>query len=107
VQAFLEYFARDEVAYLGAYNRKFLTGNVAGDTRAAKEANDPLWLSVIPYYENVVVFYDWLWEPEITKEFQVQIQALLAGKVTPKECAQLVQKKFEELKDEGRTYYWK
>jgi len=103
--AFLKYFAKDDSAYLGAVRRGSSTGNKAGDARATKEKKDPLWNSTLPYYQNVVVFYDWLWEPEITKEWQVQIQSMLAGTVSPAEAAEQVQLKFEELKKEGRAYY--
>jgi raffinose/stachyose/melibiose transport system substrate-binding protein len=105
--AFLKYFARDDMAYLEAFGRGASTGNIAADARASKEKNDPLWNSTLPYYKNVVVFYDWLWEPEITKEFQVQIQSMLGGSVTPEQAAANVQQKFEELRKEGRAYYWK
>jgi raffinose/stachyose/melibiose transport system substrate-binding protein len=103
----VEYLARDESAYLTAVRRGSTTSNIKGDEKAARELNDDIWLSFNPYFENVVVFFDWLWEPEITKEFQVQIQALLTGQVTPQECGDLIQKKFEELKAEGRAYEWK
>jgi ABC-type glycerol-3-phosphate transport system substrate-binding protein len=104
---FVEYIARDDSAYLVATKRGSPTGNKAADERAGNDLNDPIWVSFVPYYENVVVFFDWLWEPEITKEFQVQIQALLGGQVTPQEVGDLVQKRFEELRDEGRAYFWK
>jgi hypothetical protein len=102
----VEYLARDESAYLTAVRRGSPTSNIEGDKRAAAELNDHIWQSFGPYFENVAVFLDWLWEPEITKEFQVQIQALLTGQVTPEECGDLIQKKFEELRAEGRAYEW-
>ena len=106
-KAFVKYIAKDESAAVTAKGRKTNTSNTKGDAKAAADAKDPLWGSINPYFKNVVTFMDWLWEPEITKEFQVQIQALLNGAVTPEEVGELVQDKFVELKDEGRAYFWK
>ena len=106
-KAFVKYIAKDENATFTASGRGAPTSNIKGDAKAAADSKDPHWASINPYFKNVVVFFDWLWEPEITKEFQVQIQALLTGEVTPEECGKLVQEKFVELKDEGRAFYWK
>jgi raffinose/stachyose/melibiose transport system substrate-binding protein len=105
--AFVEYLARDDSAYLVAVRRGTPTSNIKGDEKAGKEIGDHIWVNNMSYYENMVVFYDWLWEPEITREFQAQVQSLLAGQITPEECGELIQKRFEELRREGRTYYWK
>jgi len=105
--AFVEYLSRDENAYITSVGAGYDTANLVSDKKYADEVNDPLRASIVPYYENVAVFLDWLWEPEITQEFKIQMQALIAEKITPQECGENIQKKFVELKREGRTYYWK
>jgi raffinose/stachyose/melibiose transport system substrate-binding protein len=68
-------------------------------------SDDPLALK---YAEecapNQFTYLDWYWPPEITRSFQENQQALVAGVKAPDQAAEDIQKVMDELFDEGYTF---
>ena len=53
---------------------------------------------------NQTIYLDWFWPPEITRAFQENQQALVAGTKKPDEAAQAIQKTFDGLVADGYTF---
>jgi raffinose/stachyose/melibiose transport system substrate-binding protein len=53
---------------------------------------------------NQFTYLDWLWPPEVTKAFQEQQQAIVAGKVKPDEAAKSIQKAFDQAVQDGYEF---
>jgi len=53
---------------------------------------------------NQFTYLDWLWPPEITKAFQQNLQAIVAGTVKPDEAAASIQKTFDEIVQDGYVF---
>lgn len=53
---------------------------------------------------NQFTYLDWLWPPEITKAFQQNQQAIVAGTMKPDEAAASIQKTFDELVQDGYEF---
>jgi ABC-type glycerol-3-phosphate transport system substrate-binding protein len=53
---------------------------------------------------NQIVYLDWFWPPEITRSFQEQQQAIVAGTVKPDEAAANIQKAMDELYFDGYEF---
>ncbi len=53
---------------------------------------------------NQFTYLDWLWPPEITKAFQENQQAIVAGTVKPDAAAKNIQKAFDQLVADGYQF---
>jgi raffinose/stachyose/melibiose transport system substrate-binding protein len=53
---------------------------------------------------STVTFLDWIWAPEITKEFQDGIQAVVGGKITAEAEMAKIQKIFDDIKAKGYDF---
>lgn len=49
-------------------------------------------------------YLDWTWPPEITRAFQEQQQAIVAGEANPEEAAQAIQDVMDELYADGYEF---
>lgn len=67
---------------------------------------DPLFSGVIAsdLIPSTVTFLDWIWAPEITKEFQDGIQAVVGGKITAEAEMARVQKVFDDITAKGYDF---
>ena len=89
--------------WVGHINR---IGNAAVSSNVNVEpSDDPL---AIKYAQDcaplTIVYEDWLWPPEITRSFQENLQAIVAGTVTPEQAAQMNQNALDELYAEGYEF---
>jgi len=53
---------------------------------------------------NQFTYLDWLWPPEITKAFQQNQQAIVAGTMKPDDAAASIQKTFDQLVQDGYEF---
>ncbi len=53
---------------------------------------------------NQFTYLDWYWPPEITRAFQEQQQAIVAGKAKPDEAAKAIQKAMDDLRADGYDF---
>ncbi len=53
---------------------------------------------------NQFVYLDWFWPPEITRSFQEQQQAIVAGTVKPDQAAASIQNVLEQLYMDGYEF---
>ncbi len=53
---------------------------------------------------NQITYLDWYWPPEITRAFQENQQALVAGTKKPDEAAQAIEAAMEGLRKDGYTF---
>ncbi len=53
---------------------------------------------------NQFTYLDWLWPPEITKAFQQNQQAIVAGTMKPDEAAASIQKAFDQIVQDGYVF---
>jgi raffinose/stachyose/melibiose transport system substrate-binding protein len=53
---------------------------------------------------NQFTYLDWLWPPEITKAFQLNQQAIVAGTMKPDAAAASIQKAFDQLVQDGYEF---
>ena len=51
-----------------------------------------------------ITFEDWIWPPEVTRAFQENLQAIVAGTVNPDEGAKSIQKVMDDLYKDGYTF---
>lgn len=103
---FIKFLTTDENAKFMVERQGEFHGVIAANEKSEKMKN-PAFAAAYKLLPDFVVFLDWLWEPEITSEFQIQIQAAISGQVTAEQIGKIVQEKYEQLKEEGRTYFWK
>ena len=101
VYAFLEYASQPEVDKavvegLQAYS-PLSESNVAIENEIAQE--------FLPMFEDAITPLDWLWEPEITAELDVQVQALVRGDGDPASVGSAVEAVAQELRASGRSYH--
>ncbi len=54
--------------------------------------------------ENQTTYLDWFWPPEITRAFQENQQAIVAGTKKPDEAAQAIQKVLDDLYKDGYKF---
>lgn len=82
-----------------------LSDDVVSCNKNVKPSDDPL---AIKYANECaalqIVYEDWVWPPEITRSFQENEQAVVAGTKMPQEAADANQKVLEELFDEGYEF---
>jgi ABC-type glycerol-3-phosphate transport system substrate-binding protein len=102
---FIKFLTTDENATFMVNRQGEYHGVIAANEKSEKMKKSPVFAAGYKLLPKFMVFLDWLWEPEITSEFQVQIQAALAGQVTAEELGKIIQDKYEELREEGRTYF--
>jgi ABC-type glycerol-3-phosphate transport system substrate-binding protein len=100
VIAFLEYASRPEV------DRSVVEGaQVYSPIAGSNEAiHDHLVLEFMPMFEHAITPLDWLWEPEITTEMGIQVQALLKGDTDPAAVGTSLQAIADDLRANGRSY---
>jgi len=67
---------------------------------------DPILQELMSIYKDVPIEHllDHLWEPQIIQEFQMDIQALLLGQITPEDVVKRVQAVQDQLMKEGKSY---
>jgi ABC-type glycerol-3-phosphate transport system substrate-binding protein len=53
---------------------------------------------------NQITYLDWLWPPEITRAFQENQQAIVAGDKKPDEAAQAIEGVMDQLRKDGYTF---
>jgi raffinose/stachyose/melibiose transport system substrate-binding protein len=53
---------------------------------------------------NQVTYLDWFWPPEITRAFQENQQALIAGSMNPEDAAQAIQDTLDDLYADGYEF---
>jgi raffinose/stachyose/melibiose transport system substrate-binding protein len=54
--------------------------------------------------DNQFTYLDWYWPPEITRAFQENQQAIVAGSKTPDQAAETIQKVLDELYQDGYQF---
>ncbi|RIK34103.1 MAG: hypothetical protein DCC55_33715 [Chloroflexi bacterium] len=54
--------------------------------------------------DNQFTYLDWYWPPEITRAFQENQQAIVAGSKTPDQAAEAIQKVLDELYQDGYQF---
>jgi raffinose/stachyose/melibiose transport system substrate-binding protein len=54
--------------------------------------------------DNQFTYLDWYWPPEITRSFQENQQAIVAGAKTPDQAAEAIQKTLDELYQDGYQF---
>lgn len=99
-QGFIEYATRPKVteAFVRA-NR----GSVA-TVKDAKPSDDPLAPKEASLIENLKIYLDWFWPPEITRAFQEGIQAGVAKQKDARRVANDIQAVFDKLVTGGYKY---
>jgi len=101
VKAVLDVMTSDEwVAFANADNGEPVSCNVN-----VQANDDPI---AIKYAEtcadNQFVYLDWMWPPEITRSFQEEQQAIVAGTQTPEGAAANIQSVMDQLYMDGYTF---
>ncbi len=66
---------------------------------------DPIAQSFSKIAPSTVIWLDALWEPEIIAAVQTGVQTAIVGSATPKEVAASIAQKYEQLRQDGKTYY--
>jgi ABC-type glycerol-3-phosphate transport system substrate-binding protein len=97
---FLEYASRPEVDRAVVEGAQVYSP-IAGSNEAI--AND-LVLEFMPMFDDAITPLDWLWEPEITAEMGIQVQALLKGDADPVAVGSSLQAVADDLHRHGRSY---
>ncbi|MBC7814531.1 MAG: carbohydrate ABC transporter substrate-binding protein [Burkholderiales bacterium] len=100
-QAILDLMTSDEwVAFANTDNGDPVSCNVN-----VQASDDPI---AIKYAEtcadNQFVYLDWMWPPEITRSFQEEQQAIVAGTQTPEGAATNIQSVMDQLYMDGYTF---
>jgi ABC-type glycerol-3-phosphate transport system substrate-binding protein len=54
--------------------------------------------------DNQFTYLDWYWPPEITRAYQENQQAVVAGTKNPQEAADAIQKVLDDLYKDGYTF---
>jgi raffinose/stachyose/melibiose transport system substrate-binding protein len=73
--------------------------------KQVEASNDPLALKyAAECAPNQITYLDWNWPPEITRAFQENQQALVAGTMMPDAAAQAIQRVLDELYQDGYTF---
>lgn len=85
---------------------KLLSGAMSPNKAVKLEGVDPLYDSSVnkDLLPNTVTFLDWIWAPEITKEFQDGIQAVVGGKIKAEDEMARIQKVFDDIKAKGYDF---
>jgi raffinose/stachyose/melibiose transport system substrate-binding protein len=82
-----------------------LSADPVSCNKGVRASDDPLALQ---YAEtcapNQITYLDWYWPPEITRAFQENQQALVAGNKNPEEAAQAIQETLDQLYEEGYEF---
>ena len=100
VIAFLEYASRPEVDRAVVESVQVYSP-IAGSNDAI---DDELLLEFLPMFEDAITPLDWLWEPEITTEMGIEVQALVKGDREPASVAAALQAVADQLRATGRSY---
>ncbi len=80
-------------------------GHGAFTTNAkAQGSNDPAAKAAARYIDQMTVYLDWYWPPEITAAFQQGIQAGVAGTKTAEQVAADIQQTWEKVQQGGWTF---
>jgi raffinose/stachyose/melibiose transport system substrate-binding protein len=53
---------------------------------------------------STVTFLDWIWAPEITKEFQQDLQAVVGQQMTPEDAMANIQKVYDDIAANGYNF---
>lgn len=101
VHAFLEYASRPEVDL--AVTRGSQAYSPIPESNAAIE--NELAREFLPMFEDAITPLDWLWEPEITVELDIQVQALVKGDTDPASVGKAIEAVAAQLRSSGRGYY--
>ncbi len=82
-----------------------LAKNPASVNKNVQASDDPLALKYAEECSpNQITYLDWNWPPEITRAFQENQQALVAGSKKPADAAQSIQGVLEDLYDDGYEF---
>jgi raffinose/stachyose/melibiose transport system substrate-binding protein len=97
----MDVFSNDEsVKYMNERDGDAVSTNVN-----VEASTDPL---AVKYAEecapNQKTYLDWNWPPEITRSFQEQQQALVAGTTKPDAAAATIQTVFDQLVADGYVF---
>jgi len=88
------------VAYMNKLSNDSVSCNVN-----IQPSDDPLALKYADECAPLqIVYEDWIWPPEITRSFQENQQAIVAGVKTPEEATQANQKVLEQLYADGYEF---
>ncbi len=70
------------------------------------EGADPIFTGTVnkDLVPSTVTFLDWIWAPEIVKEFQDGIQAVVGGKISAADEMARIQKVFDDIKAKGYDF---
>jgi raffinose/stachyose/melibiose transport system substrate-binding protein len=100
VQALLDYITTDASdTYLVQSGDSTLGTNIH-----AQGSSDPVALAEKALLNNMTIYLDWYWPPEITTAFQQGIQAGVSKAKTAAQAAQDIQTTFEQLQKQGYTF---
>lgn len=85
---------------------KLANTSMAPNKAYKAEGADPLMTSAIAIdlLPSTVTFLDWVWPPEIVKEFQDGIQAVVGGKISAEDEMAKVQKVYDDVKAKGYDF---
>jgi raffinose/stachyose/melibiose transport system substrate-binding protein len=82
-----------------------LAKDPASCNKNVQASHDPLALKYAKECSpNQITYLDWNWPPEITRAFQENQQALVAGSKQPADAAQSIQGVLEDLYDDGYQF---
>jgi ABC-type glycerol-3-phosphate transport system substrate-binding protein len=100
VVAFLEYASRPEVDRAVVESLQVYSP-ILGSNAAI---TDSLAREFLPMFDQAITPLDWLWEPEITTEMGIEVQALVKGDTNPAAVGAALQGVADELRSTGRSY---
>ncbi len=90
---YLEFLTRDaNVSYLASQLHSAVTTNVN-----AKASDDPIASKLAGMVDQLTIYLDWYWPPEITQAFQQNLQTGVAGQISASGAAQNIQAVFDKL----------
>ena len=98
--AFLEYASRPEVDRAVADALQVYSPMAESNSAIVNEVGQEF----LPLFDDAITPFDWLWEPEITAEIDMQVQALVKGDTDPSAAGRAVQAVADELRSSGRSY---
>jgi raffinose/stachyose/melibiose transport system substrate-binding protein len=98
--SFLEFVTRDDnVAYLVQDGKGIITCNVN-----AKASDSPVASTLKGFVDDMTIYLDWFWPPEITHAFQEGMQAGVAKQKDAKQVSQDIQGVFDGLVQKGYKF---
>ncbi len=100
VYAFLEYASRPDVDRAVVDALQSFSPLPGSNTAIVNE----LAQEFLPMFDDAITPLDWLWEPEITAEIDVQVQGLVKGDTDGPAAGRAVQAVADELRASGRSY---